>query len=141
VKFRRAERDSPEINLTPLIDVVFLLLIFFMVSTTFEWRSELGIELPEASAQAGDRDEEAIGVIIDAAGEVRVQGRVLDDPDTGDLTRALSAAARGLDSPPVIISADAATPHQAVVTVMDAARRAGLYKLTFTARHATEPPD
>ena len=141
MKFRRAERDSPEINLTPLIDVVFLLLIFFMVSTTFEWRSELGIELPEASAQASDRDGEAIDVIIDAAGEVRVQGRVLDDPDTGDLTRALSAAARGLDSPPVIVAADALTPHQAVVTVMDAARRAGLYKLTFTARHATEPPD
>ena len=141
MKFRRAERDSPETNLTPLIDVVFLLLIFFMVSTTFEWRSELGIELPEASAQASDRDEEAIGVVIDAAGEVRVQGRVLDDLDTGDLTRALSAAAWGLNSPPVIVSADALTPHQAVVTVMDAARRAGLYKLTFTARHATEPSD
>ena len=141
MKFRRAERESHEINLTPLIDVVFLLLIFFMVSTTFEWRSELGIELPEASAQASDRDAEAIGVVIDAVGEVRVQGRALDDPDTGSLTRALREAARGLDSPPVIVSADAATPHQAVVTVMDAARRAGLYKLTFAARHATEPPD
>ena len=141
MRFRRAERDSPEINLTPLIDVVFLLLIFFMVSTTFEWRTELGIELPEASAQASDREEQAIAVIIDAAGEVHVQGRLLGDPDTGSLARALSSAARGLGSPPVIVSADALTPHQSVVTVMDAARRAGLYKLTFTARHASESPD
>ena len=83
MRFRRAERDSPEINLTPLIDVVFLLLIFFMVSTTFEWRTELGIELPEASARASGREEQAIAVIIDAAGEVHVQGRLLGDPRYG----------------------------------------------------------
>ena len=139
VKFRSEERDSPEIGLTPLIDVVFLLLIFFMVSTTFERSSELNIELPEASAKANVPGDTAITVVIDSGGGVRVAGLALTDPGTGDLRRVLTAAAKGLDSPPVIISADAHTPHQSVVTVMDAARQAGLYKLTFAAQRTAEP--
>jgi biopolymer transport protein ExbD len=141
VKFRAVQRDSPEINLTPLIDVVFLLLIFFMVSTTFERRSELSVELPEASAPASTRDDAVIDVVIDAGGGVHVEGSPLADPRPGSLQRALANAARGLDSPPVVISADAQTPHQSVVTVMDAARQAGLYKLTFAAQRSAEPPD
>ena len=141
MKFRAASRDSPEIGLTPLIDVVFLLLIFFMASTTFERRSELRVELPEASAPASPRDDAVIRVVIDAGGGVRVEGRALEDPRTATLRRALADAARGLDSPPVFISADAQTPHQSVVTVMDAARQAGLYKLSFAARRPAEPAD
>ena len=141
MKFRNAERDSPEISLTPLIDVVFLLLIFFMVSTTFERHSELGIELPEASAETSMRDDAIIDVVIDAEGSVYVEGRPLADPRLERLQRALAEAADGLDSPPVVIGADARTPHQSVVTVMDAARRAGLYRLTFTARRSAEPLD
>ena len=139
VKFRSEEQDSPEIGLTPLIDIVFLLLIFFMVSTTFERSSELNIELPVASAKANDPGDTAIAVAIDSGGGVRVAGRPLADPGTASLRRALAAAAKGLDSPPLIISADAHTPHQAVVTVMDAARQAGLYKLTFAAQRTAEP--
>ena len=139
MKFRNEERDSPEIGLTPLIDVVFLLLIFFMVSTTFERSSALNIELPEASAKANEPGDTAITVAIDAVGGVRVEGLALGDPGAGDLRRVLTAAAKGLDSPPVIISADARTPHQSVVTVMDAARRAGLYRLTFAAQRTAEP--
>ncbi len=141
MKFRTVSRDSPEISLTPLIDVVFLLLIFFMASTTFERRSELRIELPEAGARASPRDDAVIRVVIDAGGGVRVEGRALEDPRTATLRRALADAARGLDSPPVFISADAQTPHQSVVTVMDAARQAGLYKLSFAARRPAEPAD
>ena len=141
MKFRTVSRDSPEISLTPLIDVVFLLLIFFMASTTFERRSELRIELPEAGARASPQDDAVIRVVIDAGGGVRVEGRALDDPRTATLRRALADAARGLDSPPVFISADAQTPHQSVVTVMDAARQAGLYKLSFAARRPAEPAD
>ena len=142
MKFRSIERDSPEIGLTPLIDVVFLLLIFFMVSTTFERHSELGIELPEASAETNIRDDAIIDVTIDAGGSVYVEGRPLADPRLEPLQRALAeaAASAGLDSPPVVIGADARTPHQSVVTVMDAARRAGLYRLTFAARRSAEPP-
>ena len=75
MKFRTTSRDSPEISLTPLIDVVFLLLIFFMASTTFERRSELRVELPEAGARASPREDAVIHVAIDAGGGVRVAGR------------------------------------------------------------------
>ena len=140
MRFRSVSRESPEIGLTPLIDVVFLLLIFFMVSTTFERRSELNVELPDASAGARQQDAAVIDVVIDAAGVVTIEGRVLDDPGDGELTRALADAAQGLNpAPPLVVSADARTPHQAVVTVMDAARRAGLYKLTFAAQRSAEP--
>lgn len=138
MKFRTSNRDSPEVNLTALIDVVFLLLIFFMVSTTFEWRTELGIELPDASARESAREDAVVDVVIDAAGNVKVGGRRLDDPASRNLRQALARAARGLDSPQVVINADAQTPHQSVVTVMDAARLAGLYRLTFAARRSGE---
>ena len=139
MRFRSEEPDSPEIGLTPLIDVVFLLLIFFMVSTTFERSSELNIELPVARAKANDPGEATIAVAIDSGGGVRVEGRALADSETGSVRRALTAAAKGLDAPPLVISADARTPHQSVVTVMDAARQAGFYKLTFAAQRAAEP--
>ena len=138
MKFRTTLRDSPEINLTALIDVVFLLLIFFMVSTTFEWRSELSIELPAASARENPRGDTNIEVAVDADGNVHVDGRRLDGSEVRTLRRALASAARGLDSPRVTVSADARTPHQSVVTVMDAARQAGLYRLTFAARLSEE---
>ena len=141
MKFRTASRDSPEISLTPLIDVVFLLLIFFMASTTFDRRSELRVKLPEAGAEAGPRDDAVIHVVIDAGGSVSVEGRALDDPRTETVRRALASAAEGFDSPPVIISADARTPHQSVVTVMDAARRTGLHALGFATRRPGEPPE
>ena len=140
MKFRTTLRDSPEITLTPLIDVVFLLLIFFMVSTTFERRSELGIELPEASATADARHETVIEVVLDAEGRVFVDGDSLNESRGDALRRALANAAKGLDpAPQVVVSADARTPHQSVITVMDAARRAGLYRLTFAADMTTEP--
>ena len=139
MKFRSEERDSPEIGLTPLIDVVFLLLIFFMVSTTFERSSELNIELPVASANANDPGDTVIAVAIDSGGGVRVEGLLLADSETASVRRALTAAAKELDAPPLVISADARTPHQSVVTVMDAARQAGLYKLTFAAQRRVEP--
>ena len=139
MKFRTSRRDSPEINLTALIDVVFLLLIFFMVSTTFEWRTELRVDLPEASARESTRDDAVVDVVIDAEGDVHVEDRRLDDRAAGTVRRALAYAARGLDSPQVVVSADAQTPHQSVVTVMDAARQAGLYRLSFAARRSEEP--
>ena len=140
MKFRTSLRDSPEITLTPLIDIVFLLLIFFMVSTTFERRSELSIELPEANADADAQEGTVIDVVLDAAGSVYVGGDRLNAPGEGGLRRALANAAKGLDpAPQVVISADARTPHQSVITVMDAARQAGLYRLTFAATKATEP--
>lgn len=133
MKLRHSKKESPEVNITPLIDVVFLLLIFFMVSTTFERQAELSIELPEASSKAQTPDE-PIEVAIDASGRYFVNGRQLVNRQTQTIRQALKQASEGLKEPSVVISADANTPHQSVVTVMDAARQLGLVRLTFAAR-------
>ncbi len=134
MNLRPKPQEPADINLTPLIDVVFLLLIFFMVSTTFNRDSELSIELPSASAQAQPRQPESIEVAIDAQGRFYVNGRQLLNTQSKTLRQALRTAAGDNESPPVIISADAKTPHQAVVQIMDAARELGFVRLTFATR-------
>ena len=135
----RPEPNEPvDINITPLIDVVFLLLIFFMVSTTFDRDSELSIELPAASAEASKRKPDSIEVAIDARGRFYVNGRELLNTQSNTLRQALRSAAGDNDSPPIIISADANTPHQAVVKIMDAARELGFVRLTFATRLVPE---
>jgi biopolymer transport protein ExbD len=138
VRLRHEREPSPEINLTPLIDVVFLLLIFFMVSTTFERDAELLVELPQASSEAEPARQDTIEVVVDVQGRFYVGGHQLVNTQLDTVRRALEQAAEGLDEPQVVVSADAQTPHQAVVTVMDAARRAGLVRLTFAARLTEE---
>lgn len=140
VNFRHHRSESPEVNLTPLIDVVFLLLIFFMVSTTFERDSELSIELPEASVEPDETTREVIDVAVDAEGRFYVNNVQLADTQSHTLRKALSDAAAGRDTPPLVISADATTPHQAVVVVMDAARQLGFLNLSFATRFATDAP-
>lgn len=134
MNLRPEPKEPVDINLTPLIDVVFLLLIFFMVSTTFEHDSELSIELPSASAEARKRQPESIEVAIDAQGRFYVNGRQLLNTQSKTVRQALRSAAGDIESPPVIISADAKTPHQAVVQIMDAARELGFVRLTFATR-------
>ena len=134
MNLRPAPKESADINLTPLIDVVFLLLIFFMVSTTVNRDSELSIELPAASAEAQARRPDSIEVAIDATGRYYVNGRQLLNTQSKTLRRALTTAAGENATPPIIISADANTPHQAVVQVMDAARELGFLRLTFATR-------
>ena len=138
MNLRPTPKEAADINLTPLIDVVFLLLIFFMVSTTFDRDSELSIELPAASAEAQTRQPESIDVAIDAQGRVYVNGRQLLNTQSKTLRQALQSAAGDHDSPPIIISADAKTPHQAVVQIMDAARGLGFVRLTFATRLVAE---
>ena len=134
MQLRHSKKEPPEVNITPLIDVVFLLLIFFMVSTTFQREAELSIELPEASNQAQDTRDQRIEVAIDATGRYFVNGRPLVNRQPQTIRSALKQASQGKNDLPVVISADANTPHQAVVTVMDAARQLGLLRLTFAAR-------
>lgn len=134
MNLRRAPKEPVDINLTPLIDVVFLLLIFFMVSTTFNRDSELSIELPAAAAEATQRQADAIDVAIDAQGRFYVNGRQLVNTQSKTVRQALASAAAGNGSPPIIISADAKTAHQAVVQIMDAARELGFLRLTFATR-------
>ena len=133
MNFRAPRERDADINLTPLIDVVFLLLIFFMVSTTFVKESEIDLTLPEASAEVKETAAEQIDVAIDRDGTVYINEKALLNNRVDTLRKALGDAADGND-PVVIISADARASHQSVVDIMDAARQAGLFRVTFPTR-------
>ena len=122
-------REEPEVNLTSLIDVVFLLLIFFMVSTSFVKESRLTITLPEAQSVAPAAQAERLEVAITAAGTFLVNGRELVNNSPLTLRRALLEVSGGDTGLPVTIVADADARHQSVVTVMDVAGRMGFVKI------------
>lgn len=131
MNFRPRREEEVDVNLTPLIDVVFLLLIFFMVSTTFIRESEIELTLPEASAEAHNDPIDKIEIAIDKSGRFFVNGNALINTQLATIRQALNEAKSDDDDPVVIISADAAASHQSVITVMDAARQAGLNRVTF----------
>jgi biopolymer transport protein ExbD len=131
MNLRPQRKDDVELNITPLIDVVFLLLIFFMVSTTFERESEINITLPEASEEYTDVKDDSVEIAVDAEGRVYVNEQSLVNSQLITIREAIRDALHDLDDPPVIISADAKATHQLVVRVMDAARQLGLVKITF----------
>jgi len=131
MNFRKGERDEPEINLIPFIDVLLVVLIFLMLTTTYSKFTELQVNLPAADAeQARDRPQEVI-VSVAANGRYAVNRQILDTPAVDPLVRALRDAAQGSKNTVVVISADAAATHQAVINVMEAARRSGLNQITF----------
>lgn len=131
MNFRPHPEEEIDVNLTPLIDVVFLLLIFFMVSTTFIRESEIELTLPEASTEARKDPLNAIEIAIDEKGRYFVNGEALSDTRIATIRQALHDA-RPIDGEPVvIISADARATHQAVIAVMDAARQVGMTQITF----------
>jgi biopolymer transport protein ExbD len=138
MNLRPARREEPEVNLTALIDVVFLLLIFFMVSTTFQRESELKIELPEASGEVVEAPAEALEIIIDAQGRYFLKGEQVLNEELPTLRRAIEKALGDRKDPPVIIRADARTPHQAVVRAMDAASQLGLVKMSLATSQSHE---
>ncbi|MDH3980782.1 MAG: biopolymer transporter ExbD [Gammaproteobacteria bacterium] len=123
--------DEPDINLTPLIDVVFLLLIFFMVSTTFEHQSRIKIELPEATAEQVKQEEEALEIIIDTQGRYFINERQVINSELKTLKTAISKALGDHESMPVTIRADANTPHQAVIRALDATSQLGLTRISL----------
>lgn len=131
MNFRSRPREEPEINLIPFIDVLLVILIFLMLSTTYSKFTELQVALPVADADAArDRPAEIV-VAIAADGRTSIAGKSVDGRDVPSIVAALSAAAADTKDPLVIVSADASTAHQSVVNAMDAARRAGLVRLTF----------
>jgi biopolymer transport protein ExbD len=123
--------DEPEVNLTPLIDVVFLLLIFFMVSTTFEHQSRIQIELPEATASPDEIEEESIEIIIDAQGRYFIGEEQVVNTELKTLKSAIGKALGDRGTVPVTIRADASTPHQAVITALDATSQLGLTQISL----------
>ncbi len=138
MKFKRQSSEEVSVNLTPLIDVVFLLLIFFMVSTTFTKETHLRIDLPKASTGAVQETPRQIDITITAAGEYSVNGKPLVNGQLETLKKAISREARNKTDMPLIITADAQSPHQNVVTAMDAAGQLGFIQLSISTRSTEE---
>ena len=138
MKIRRRPRSEISIELAPLIDVVFLLLIFFMVSTTFIRESELSVDLPEAESQQQQLEEDVVEVTISADGEYAVNGRMLADNTLATLMRALADTKKDDVRRKLVINADANARHQSVVRAMDAAGQLGLTQLSITTRNPEE---
>lgn len=138
MNMRKFRKDDTEVNMAPLIDVVFLLLIFFMVTTTFREESEIQIDLPKAANEPMDAMPEAIEVIIDRDGKFYVDDQALINTQVDTLKRAFRQSLGERQNVPVIVSADANAPHQAVVKAMDAARQVGLSKLSIATRNFKE---
>jgi biopolymer transport protein ExbD len=141
MNFRRRRPEEPEINLIPFIDVLLVILIFLMLSTTYSKFTELQVTLPVADAEKLRDHPREIVVAVAADGRYAIDRKAIDGRSVELLTAELVAAAEGSKDTMVIISADANTAHQSVVNVMDAARRAGLPRLTFAtqASGGTEP--
>jgi biopolymer transport protein ExbD len=136
VRFARRVRQEVDINLTPLIDVVFLLLIFFMVSTTFTKETHLSIDLPEASAQASRASDMQIEITITKQGDFAINGIALVNRDDSTLRAAIEKVSEGDTAIPMIITADSATPHQSFVTALDIAGQLGFSQLSITTKLA-----
>jgi biopolymer transport protein ExbD len=133
VNFQRGkEKEHLEINLVPLIDVMMVILIFLMITTTYSKYTELQINLPTADAQQQAQRSEQITVLVNAQGQYVVNSNAVPFRSVEQLADELRRAAGGAQEPVVVISADAAATHQSVVRVMEAARLAGLSQITFT---------
>ncbi len=130
MNFRRHRRERIELGLTPLIDVVFLLLIFFMVTTTFQREAALKIELPRAQGVQEPR-RQVLEVVVDAEGRYYIDHHELINTRIETLKKAMRRALRPDTRPVVVIAADRRTPHQAVIRVLDAARQLGLNHVSF----------
>ena len=134
MKFRRQSRNNDEVNLTPLIDVVFLLLIFFMVSTSFTKETHLKVDLPQANGEPSSDLPEQIEILIAVDGAYAINGRSLVNNKAETLKINLDKLAQGNTKIPLIITADAKTSHQFVVRAMDVAGQLGFVNLRMTTR-------
>lgn len=137
MKFRQVRRELPALNLTPLIDIVFLLLIFFMVTTSFSRETRLLVSLPEASGSA-ENAAESIEVLVDREGGYAINGRRLVNAEVDSLVRGLELESGGDVSLLVVLVADAEVQHQSVVSAMEAIGRAGFTSLSIATREPIE---
>jgi biopolymer transport protein ExbD len=138
LKLQAHFKEEPTVDLTSLIDVVFLLLIFFMVSTTFEHQAVLKVDLPEASAiEAPSEEEERLELVIDNTGLMFLNDQQLIDSDARTLRAAFEQAAGDRRDLPLILRADRETPHHFVVTAMDVAGQLGFRNLSIATDRTT----
>lgn len=138
MNFKRPAPEELDLNLTPLIDVVFLLLIFFMVSTTFQKESEISLQLPKATENEVSSPAERIEIVINAAGKYFVDDQEVIKADLISLQNALFKVSNGQRDIPLTIRADAQVPHQSVITAMDAAGQLGMLKITIATSRSVE---
>ena len=138
MNFRKSSRDEPEINLIPFIDVLLVVLIFLMLSTTYSKFTELQIKLPLADAeQQRDYPKEVI-VAVSSDGRYMINKTLVQGRSIESLGAALVLAAKAGKDNVIIISADASSTHQSVITVMEAARRNGFTQITFATQSAAQ---
>ena len=128
----RAAREEPEINFIPLIDVLLVILIFLMVTTTYSRFAELQINLPTAEANKAPERADQIDIGVDAKGQYSINKQVVNASTREALAAALKRAAGNMKDPVIVINADAQAAHQSVIRVMEAAQSSGYGKITFT---------
>ena len=142
MKFRRKQRENVDINLASLIDVVFILLLFFVVTTTFTRQTALRVDLPEAvsGSPAEDQQVKQLDIAISADGVFTVNNQLLEKNDLNSLMDALQKESGGDTKMPLSISADGKAQHQAVITAMDAAGKLGFSHLRMSTVEAAGQP-
>lgn len=138
MKLSPRNAEEPDVNLTPMIDVVFLLLLFFMVSTSFIRESSLKVDLPAATGEAMAEQEETIDIVINTDGTFTINDAVLKQPSDKELSRTLRQVVGDNPDPHIIISADAGSEYQYIVTAMDTAQQLGYSRLTLATRQTSE---
>jgi biopolymer transport protein ExbD len=136
-KFHKHTRDDPEINLIPFIDVLLVVLIFLMLSTTYSKFTELQVTLPVANADKPRDNPKEIIIAVSNDGRYAINRKAVDGRSVDILAAEITAAAQGSKDAIIIISADATAAHQSVISVLDAARRAGMVRLTFAAQNGS----
>ena len=137
MRFRRPLDEEPEVNLIPLIDVLLIVLIFLAVSTTYSRYSELKIELPTADATQPLVRPNEINVAVTADGRYALDRKLIGAPEVPELADILKRAGQGKDNPLVVVNADAQAPHQSVISVMEAARLAGIVRISFATQKSS----
>jgi biopolymer transport protein ExbD len=132
MNFRKHYKEDPEINLIPLIDVLLVILIFLMVTTTYSKYAELQINLPTAEAEKQNERPNEINISVSASGQYTIDRKPVPFTSVAAFAEAMKKAGSGLKDPIVIINADATASHQSVISVMEAARMAGLSQVSFS---------
>ncbi|MCJ0763391.1 ExbD/TolR family protein [Variovorax terrae] len=138
MNFRPRQKEEPEINLIPFIDVLLVVLIFLMLSTTYSKFTEMQLKLPVADTDAQRDYAREVIVSVSSDGRYMINKAPVNGRGVETLSQALSGSARAGKDTVVIISADASAAHQAVITVMEAARRAGLTQITFASQSSAQ---
>lgn len=133
MKFRKETKSDVSINLTPLIDVVFLLLIFFMVSTTFRKNTQLSVQLPHASTQSSETEQDIIRISIDSSGKYELEDTVYNQDELPLLSEVLQT--KYADNAPIMIMGDKLAPHQALVSLLELASKLNFTQIRILAQY------